>query len=76
MTKTTHMTADIATALQFSDSELTATFQTDNGGSMTPQQIREELIRMLRAGFDVVPGAGCDNHDETGRCRGHVSEGP
>lgn len=41
------------------------------GMGKTVEAFEEWLMDALAAGFEVIPMAGCDNHDPKNGCRGH-----
>lgn len=64
--KTLHMTVPIAMAESIAD--LSGMFNSE-GKPMTDAESRAALQELRDAGFTDVPA--CDDHDETGKCRGH-----
>ena len=60
-----HICAHPRHFLSMSDEELARTFP-----EIGVAKARSQLLELARRGH-YVPGAGCDNQDETGRCQGH-----
>lgn len=62
---TWHIYMPIDSAERMSDKELEDMFQG------TASETRTQLAIMKAKGMEVVPSAGCDKQDSTGRCMGH-----
>lgn len=62
---TWHVHMPIAAAEKMSDANLEDTFEGK------AHEIRAELIIMKAQGMEVIPSAGCDKRDRSGRCMGH-----
>ena len=67
--RTQHLTVEILDALRLPDTELCELLRTGDGKKMHADDMRVEMVRLLRNGLDTVPA--CDNHDEKGQCLGH-----
>ena len=72
VSKSYHLVSSIKGILMRPDHEIDGIFDDEKGRPMPPGAIRAECYEMIKLGFEVIPGDGCDNHDETGHCRGHV----
>lgn len=64
-----HINVNILDALRLPDTELCGLFKAGDGEEMHVDDMRREMIQLLRKGFDVVPA--CDHHNTTGQCLGH-----
>ena len=66
-----HVGLNIRDYLQATDEELDGVL-VDDGRPLTGWDVREELIKDLRAGHDCY--CPCDNRTAEGRCAGHGDE--
>ena len=72
-----HMSISVRGILQWSRREWKkniSIFTDDNGGPMTIDQVRNELLDHLQQGHTTLPTGPCENFSYTEGCLGHPIE--
>lgn len=65
---------DLDYVLSLPAQQAQALLQTDDGRSLSAQEVWTHATLLKARGFAVMP-LGCNNHDNQGRCLGHLPEG-